>query len=79
MAPVRIFISHAFEDKADFVSELAQALDAQKDFEVWYDEYELKLGDRLLDSISKGLRESDYGALLSFAKAIQDRISEERE
>lgn len=64
MSPLRIFISHAFEDKADFVTGLAQALASQEEFKVWYDEYELRLGDSLLESISKGLRESDYGIVV---------------
>ena len=64
MNQLRIFISHAFEDKADFVEALAQALSAEKDFKVWYDEYELRLGDRLLDSISRGLHECDYGIVV---------------
>jgi TIR domain len=62
--PVRLFISHAFEDKADFVSGLAKALDSQKEFKVWYDEYSLRLGDSLLESISKGLHECDYGIVV---------------
>jgi hypothetical protein len=62
--PVRLFISHAFEDKADFVKGLAKALDSQEEFKVWYDEYTLKLGDSLLQSISKGLHECDYGIVV---------------
>ena len=64
MNPIKIFISHASEDKASFVSDLAKQLDSQDGFKVWYDEYSLKLGDSLLQSISKGLHECDYGIVV---------------
>ena len=41
----KIFISHASEDKDDFVRPLAEQLDSLDDYEVWYDEYELTWGD----------------------------------
>lgn len=59
---IRLFLSHAFEDKESFVRGLAAEL--SRDFDVWYDEYSLRLGDRLLPSISKGLKECDYGVVV---------------
>lgn len=59
---MRIFICHATEDKADFVRPLAQAL--KQHFEVWYDEYELTLGDSLLKKINEGLASCNYGAVV---------------
>jgi hypothetical protein len=59
---IRLFLSHAFEDKESFVRALASEL--SRDFDVWYDEYSLRLGDRLLPSISKGLKECDYGIVV---------------
>ena len=47
MSSTKLFISHASEDKADFVEPLVEALQAAG-FEVWYDKYELTLGDSLL-------------------------------
>ena len=44
-----LFISHASEDK-DFVGPLAGALSSQG-LEIWYDEYELQIGDRVRDRI----------------------------
>ena len=41
-----VFISHASEDKDSVVRPLAQALVA-KGLKVWYDEFELKIGDSL--------------------------------
>jgi hypothetical protein len=43
-----LFISHASEDR-DFVRPLAEAL--CQEYDVWYSEYELTLGDSLLQKI----------------------------
>jgi hypothetical protein len=61
---VRLFISHATEDKADFVRPLVSALKNHGSFEVWYDEFSLKAGDSLLRSIDKGMKECDYGIVV---------------
>jgi hypothetical protein len=57
-----VFICHASEDKADFVEPLAQAL--QKEIKVWYDRFELKLGDSLREKIDNGLANSRYGVVI---------------
>jgi hypothetical protein len=57
-----LFISHASEDKDDFVRPLAEEL--KKYFEVWYDEYRLTLGDSLLQKINEGLRTCDFGVVV---------------
>jgi|HubBroStandDraft_4_1064222.scaffolds.fasta_scaffold447004_2 hypothetical protein len=54
----RIFLSHASQDKDDFVRPLAEAL--REEFEVWYDDYSLLVGPSLLSQISKGLRQCQY-------------------
>lgn len=59
---VELFISHASEDKVDFVRPLAEALKIS--FGVWYDEYELTLGDSLLRKINAGLATCDYGVVV---------------
>ena len=58
-----VFISHATEDKESLVRPLAFAL-AQHGFKVWYDEFELKLGDSLSKSIDYGLASSAYGIVI---------------
>ena len=58
-----LFISHASEDKIDFVEPLASALSAFG-VRVWYDNYELKLGDSLSRTIDAGLAKSDYGLVV---------------
>jgi TIR domain len=62
--PIKLFISHASEDKEAFVKGLAAALSSNAKFDVWYDEYSLRLGDSLLQSIGKGLRSCDYGIVV---------------
>lgn len=57
------FISHASEDKNEIVRELAEAL-RQNGFNVWYDEFELKIGDSLRKSIDNGLINSKYGLVI---------------
>ena len=58
----KLFISHASEDKDAFVRPLAVAL--RQHFEVWFDEFELKLGDSLRSKIDHGLRTSDFGVVV---------------
>jgi hypothetical protein len=57
------FISHASEDKSSLVRPLARALD-KMGFRIWYDEFELKVGDSLRESIDKGLVNSRYGVVI---------------
>lgn len=58
-----VFISHASEDKDDFVRPLASKL-KQLGLDVWYDEFSLKPGDGLRQSIDRGLRNSNYGIVV---------------
>jgi TIR domain len=62
--PIKLFISHASEDKEAFVRRLANGLKKNPNFEVWYDEYSLRLGDSLSQSITKGLGSCDYGIVV---------------
>jgi hypothetical protein len=58
-----VFISHASEDKVELVRSLAEALHAHG-ISVWYDEFELKVGDSLRRSIDKGLSKSRFGIVV---------------
>lgn len=58
-----LFISHASEDKDAFVRPLAQVL-REKGLNVWYDEFTMKLGDSLRESIDRGLAASRYGLVI---------------
>ncbi|GAB0157899.1 hypothetical protein CHRYSEOSP005_31900 [Chryseobacterium sp. Alg-005] len=58
-----VFISHASEDKDDIVRDLAIAL-REEGLSVWYDEFELKIGDSLRQKIDKGLAKSRFGIVV---------------
>lgn len=58
-----VFISHASEDKDGFVRGLAEGL-RERGVDVWYDEFELKVGDSLRRSIDKGLANSRFGIVV---------------
>lgn len=58
-----VFISHASEDKDAVVRPLANAL-VQHGLKVWYDEFELKIGDSLRRKIDKGLANSRFGIVV---------------
>ena len=58
-----LFISHASEDKDDFVREFATSL-TNKGLKVWYDEFALKIGDSLRQKIDRGLAKSRVGLVV---------------
>lgn len=58
-----LFISHASEDKEEFVRPLAETLEGMG-VKVWYDEFTLKVGDSLRKSIDKGLINSKFGTVI---------------
>ena len=59
---IRMFLSHAYEDKDSIVQELYDAL--KNNFEVWYDTKSLQLGDSLTLEISNALSSCDYGIVV---------------
>lgn len=58
-----VFISHASEDKNEVVRPLATALQ-NSGLSVWYDEFELRIGDSLRRKIDKGLASSRFGVVV---------------
>lgn len=58
-----VFISHASEDKDEVVRPLAEAL-KQGGLVVWYDEFELRIGDSLRRKIDSGLARSRFGVVV---------------
>lgn len=58
-----VFVSHASEDKEEFVKPLVEALQGAG-YKVWYDEFTLKVGDSLRRSIDNGLKNSRYGIVV---------------
>lgn len=68
---IDFFISHASEDKQDIVKKLADNL-IINGATVFYDEYSIKLGDRISESINKGLTVSNH-ALIILSKHFFDK------
>ena len=64
-----LFISHASEDK-DWVGPLAVAL-RNEGLDIWYDEYELQIGDSVRDKIDQGLLQSRYGLVVFSPKFFE--------
>jgi len=58
-----VFISHAGEDKDPVARPLANEL-RDREFDVWFDEFELQIGDRLRRSIDDGLANSNHGIII---------------
>lgn len=58
-----VFISHAAEDKEVIVRPLAHAL-RECGLVVWYDEFELRIGDSLRRKIDAGIARSRFGLVV---------------
>lgn len=58
-----VFVSHASEDKDEVVRPLAIALQ-HAGLSVWYDEFELRIGDSLRRKIDRGLAASRFGIVV---------------
>ncbi len=58
-----VFISHASEDKDEVVRPLAESL-REAGLSVWYDEFRLKIGSSLRQSIDGGLARSRFGIVV---------------
>lgn len=60
--PVRLFVCHATEDKP-FARELASFLH-QHGAEVWFDQWEIKVGDSIVQKVNDGLQNATHLAVL---------------
>jgi hypothetical protein len=58
-----VFISHATEDKDSVVRPLAHELQ-KRGVDVWYDEFELRVGDSLRRKIDAGIARSRFGLVV---------------
>ena len=58
-----VFVSHATEDKEAVVRPLAHALQ-ERGLSVWYDEFELRVGDSLRQRIDRGIAHSKFGLVV---------------
>ncbi|HEX9618593.1 MAG TPA: toll/interleukin-1 receptor domain-containing protein, partial [Polyangiaceae bacterium] len=64
-----VFVSHASEDKAEFVEDLVQAL-TSRGVRVWYDRFEIALGDDFRKKMEQGLVRSRYGLVVVSASFL---------
>lgn len=58
-----VFVSHASEDKEDVARPLVMAL-RERGVKVWFDEFELRIGDSLRRKIDRGLASSRFGLVV---------------
>jgi hypothetical protein len=58
-----VFVCHASEDKDAVARPIANEL-SERGYMVWFDEFELRLGDRLLDKIDRGLSGCRFGVVI---------------
>jgi hypothetical protein len=65
-----VFICHASEDKLEAATPIAEALRA-KNYEVWYDQFVLTLGDSLRQKIDEGLARSRFGVVILSASFFE--------
>lgn len=65
----KIFLSHSSKDKS-FVRKLATDLKLAG-CEVWYDEWEIKVGDSLVEKVTKGINENEYLAVILSKNSIE--------
>jgi len=66
-----VFVSHAWEDKAEFVDEFVNEL-RKLGVKVWYDTSEIKWGDSMRARIDDGLKKSKFGVVVLSPDYIKD-------
>lgn len=72
------FISHANEDKKDVAKPLAEELE-RRGVPVWFDDFSLRVGDSLSESIDRGLKDSEFCVLVISPAFIANRGWAKRE
>lgn len=66
-----VFVSHAWEDKEDFVDEFVDELE-KLNIKVWYDKKRIIFGDSMREKIDEGLRKSRFGIVVLSPNYIAD-------
>lgn len=65
----KIFLSHSSDDN-DFVERLANNL-VNNGCRVWFDKWEIKIADNIVERINSGIGESDYFALIISKSSVE--------
>jgi len=66
---IKVFLCHSSKDKG-FVRRLAQDLEG-RGVRVWFDEWEMKVGDSLADRIQEGIEHSSYLAVVLSPNSVK--------
>ncbi len=66
-----IFICHSSKDK-HFVEKMAQDL-VDFGIDVWYDKWEIKVGDSIIDKVNSGIIKSSYMGVVLSPNSIKSR------
>ncbi len=66
-----VFISHSHKDKR-FVEWLANSL-AASGIDVWYDDWEIKVGDSILEKVNEGISQSDFLIVVLSKSSVNSR------
>ncbi|MDN5204234.1 toll/interleukin-1 receptor domain-containing protein [Fulvivirgaceae bacterium BMA10] len=72
----KVFISHSSIDKP-FVDKIVKDL-TQRKIPVWYDKFDIKLGESIPDKINKGIRDSKYFIIVLSKNSVSSKwVNEE--
>ncbi len=66
-----VFLSHSSNDK-DFVERLAGDIE-KAGIDVWYDRWEIRVGDSIVGKINAGLKDSDYVIAVISPNSVQSK------
>lgn len=66
----KVFICHSSEDKEIFVENFANNL-FKKGIDAWFDEYEIRLGESIIEKVNEGLKNSNKGIII-FSKNLNE-------
>ena len=66
-----VFLTHASEDKDDLVRPLAHKL-KNEGLKVWYDEFEIRMGDSIVEKVDCGIANSRAGVIV-FSPAMMGK------
>ena len=69
-----VFVSHAWEDKEDFVEEFIQEL-RDLEIRVWYDKSRIKWGDSMRAKIDEGLKKGEFRKKVGISEGTLSKLS----
>lgn len=65
----KMFLCHSSDDKV-FVDKLANGIQGSAIY-LWYDKWNIKVGDSIVDEIDKGIKESEYLGIVISSKSLE--------